>query len=243
MSETTSTTPPDNAAPSPAPIGNAVAEHAFTIPMFAATVASTLTVLATNGLITSELARTLGAAAAAICLVATMLGQLWQSIHVRRAIAVSKLVPRPVEPPVAVTQGEAARASFKAPTTLALLFIPFLFLGGCGFCRVPANTATPRCIAERTVTDCGAPEVVKIVIDIAASVGQALVSSDWGNLVSAIETDLEHRGVTDVWGVLTCAVNHVEGTSGGAKGAPTVYIRGEAWKKRHPAKVQHASTR
>lgn len=123
----------------------------------------------------------------------------------------------------------------SGPVAILCLFLSAL--ASCGYCQLPEHAKDAQCIALRVVTDCGAPEVIKIVIDIAASVGQAIASSDYANLLAAIETDLKNRGVTDTWGVITCALNQHSGPLTGKSKATPADQRASAWKKAHPAKV------
>jgi hypothetical protein len=126
---------------------------------------------------------------------------------------------------------------------LPFVLIPAaLLLGSCGFCQQAANKDTARCRAERVVVDCGAPEVAKILLDVASQVAAALASDNWAPLLDGIVLDLEHRGIADAWGVVTCAI-HQATTTAKAKASPqeaVMYAHGQSWMEKYPAKVKDA---
>jgi hypothetical protein len=121
--------------------------------------------------------------------------------------------------------------------------LPAFFAASCGFCAQPENRDTARCKAERVVTNCGAPEVAKVVIEIAAEVASALASNDYGTLLATLVGTLEHRGITDAWGVITCAINQAQAKAALAQSpdakskAAISYAHGQDWKEHHPCKT------
>jgi hypothetical protein len=130
----------------------------------------------------------------------------------------------------------------KLSVLIPLFLIPALAASGCGFCQQAANKDTARCKAERVVVNCGAPEVAKIVLDVAQQVAEALASDNFAPLLDGIALDLEHRGITDAWGVITCAIHQATSTAK-AKASPqlaVMYAHGQAWTEKHPAKVKDA---
>lgn len=143
-----------------------------------------------------------------------------------------------------VPKGTATPMSSKPPSAaIALLVLLPFGLSACGFCSVPANKTTARCIAQSVTTDCAAPEVLKVVIEIAASVGAALASGDFSNLLSVIESDLAHRGIADAWGVITCAIQHISSTPSASLDHTVFNEHAKAWITAHPAKIKHAGAR
>lgn len=144
-------------------------------------------------------------------------------------------LPRPL---LKVALDARAAAVSKVAAWLLLALLP-ASLAACAFCQKPENAKAPECIALNVITDCGAPEVVKIVTDIIASVGQAIASNNYANLLDAIVVDLRNRGTADPWGVITCAINQVNGRPSSTKKLNASYMHGEQWKSDHPAKVKN----
>lgn len=130
-----------------------------------------------------------------------------------------------------------------APPAALLLLVPLLFfMMGCqiqAYCKLPEHAGEPKCKALNVTTDCAAPEVLQAVGSILASVTAALLSSDWGNLLASIESQLIQQGKADAWGIITCAVNKVtaHAASLATEGVSAVNQHAEAWKAAHPAKT------
>jgi hypothetical protein len=119
---------------------------------------------------------------------------------------------------------------------LAICYLA-LALAGCAHCELPENRNKFGCQALRVVTDCGAPEVAKIVIDIVASVGAAFASQDYEHLIGAIVADLRHRGLTDAWSLITCAIGQFR-AKGGLRADHAWNAHAEAWMAAHPVSVK-----
>jgi len=147
----------------------------------------------------------------------------------RRAARLNKIATKKAEedptPPV-------------SPAALVLFFTGLTLLSGCGFCAVAANKDTARCKAESVVTNCAAPEVAKIVTDIAAQVASALANNDYSKLLDGIVADLISRGRIDGLGILTCAIQQVKAKPTATAMLSVVMSNGNAYMAAHPAKVK-----
>lgn len=125
------------------------------------------------------------------------------------------------------------------PNDGARVWLPFLFAGvlvinGCAYCKNAQHASEARCKTEAIVTDCAAPEVIKLVLHILPQVFSALVTNDLDHLLGNVENQLSNEGVSDAPGILTCAVNEAMRFS---LVFPRVAL-GDAWKKRHPRAVR-----
>ncbi len=127
-----------------------------------------------------------------------------------------------------------------APAALVLFLVGLTVLNGCGFCSVAANKDTARCKAQSVATDCGAPEVIKIVTDIAGQVAAALASNDYSKLLDAIAADLVSRGKADGIGIVICTIDHVMSKPAVVAMLSVTAERAKSYKVSHPVKVKAA---
>jgi hypothetical protein len=132
-----------------------------------------------------------------------------------------------------------------APVTawLPFILIPALLIAACGFCQQAANKDTARCKAEKVVTDCAAPEAIKIVKSIIGEVAAAIASNDYVILLAKIQGDLTAMGRSDGWGLITCAINAAQSSSFklSTQQAPEMKSNGDKWKVSHPCKTTGSS--
>lgn len=141
-------------------------------------------------------------------------------------------------PPMMGSRMPKPRLLPPPPPAIAAVLALALLSNACGFCAQAANKGTARCEAQAVTLNCGAPEVAKAVLSIAADVAAALLSSDYSALLDQISAGLEKQGISDAWGLITCAVNQVEGTPTMSISDDVVVLRAEDWKKAHPARVK-----
>lgn len=157
------------------------------------------------------------------------------------AMRVKAALPTKKDPPSDKPPG--ATGTVPPAAVVALLFLGLATLASCK--PLPpctaANANDARCKAEAVGTDCAAPEVAKIVVDIAARVSAALQSNDYSNLLSDIAADLEKQGRADGMGVLTCALLDVTSRPTAARDTATntAATRANAYMTAHPAKVKN----
>lgn len=88
-----------------------------------------------------------------------------------------------------------------------------IVVSGCGFCKVATNAKDPRCQAQVIASKCAEPKLAKLVVQLIPKIVSALISSDYAAIISQLLSDLEQEGVQDALGVITCAIETVDGNT------------------------------
>lgn len=121
----------------------------------------------------------------------------------------------------------AKSAAAKADSSSGFVALPFLafvaiLAGGALFfaltlsgCYCWTHGSDPKCAGTQevkgVVTNCAEPAVEKAVAQILPQVVAALVAENWSQLVDGLIQTLKQQGVQDALGLVTCAVESVDG--------------------------------
>ncbi len=117
-----------------------------------------------------------------------------------------------------------------------------LSIAGCTYCQQSTNSTTPVCKIAQVSKQCGAPEVVKLVLEYLPQVIAALLSGDYSALLTSLVSDLTKLGITDGTTVISCAVQvaTTNATPAGGASLPayllTLNEHAHAWLALHPVK-------